>query len=433
MTPPAGDSRRVTPSAAPPGPAAPPGLAARQAALRLLDAVLRRGETLDQVAGNACRGLPQEDAALAMAIAAESLRWLVDLDALLDSVMNQPLPADAKARSVLRLMLAQTLRLGTPPHAVLATGLPLLTGGPRRLAHGVFSTLLKRGAALPPAPTLPPMVAARWGVAWPGRENAIAAAMAAPPPLDLTLREGEDAAHWAERLGGRSLLPNHVRLARGDAVPSLPGYGEGAWWVQDLAASLPARLFGPGQGRRALDMCAAPGGKTLQLAAAGWRVTALDRSEKRLDRLAENLARTRLEARIVAADAREWEPDAAFDAVLLDAPCTATGTCRRHPDVLHRIAPAQIAELAGLQRDLLARAAGWVAPGGRLVYAVCSLEPEESEAQARTLAGLTPDPLSADDLPQGLVPTAEGWLRSDPGMLAEEGGIDGFFIARWRR
>lgn len=409
-----------------------PGLASRQAALRLLDAVLRRGETLDQAAPNACRALPPEDAALAVAVAAESLRWLVDLDRLLDGAMRQPLPSDAKARAVLRLMLAQTLRLGTPPHAVLATGLPLLAGGPRRLAHGVFSSLLRGGAALPEAPTLPPAVAARWSAAWPDRTGAIAAALASPPPLDLTLRAGEDTAAWAERLGGRSLLPGHVRLERGEAVHTLPGFAEGAWWVQDLAASLPARLFGPGEGRRALDLCAAPGGKTLQLAAAGWRVTALDRSARRLDRLRENLARTGLTAEVIAADAREWTPDEPFDAVLLDAPCTATGTCRRHPDVLHRIGPAQVGELVELQATLLACAAPWIAPGGRLVYAVCSLEPEEGEAQARKFAGLAPDPLTPPDVPSGLAMTPEGWLRSDPGMLAETGGIDGFFVARWR-
>jgi 16S rRNA (cytosine967-C5)-methyltransferase len=161
-------------------------------------------------------------------------------------------------------------------------------------------------------------------------------------------------------------------------------------------------------------------------------VTALDISQRRLERLRENLTRTGLSATIVAADALEWEPDAPFDAVLLDAPCTATGTCRRHPDVLHRTGPDQIAQMAGLQEALLERAARWLAPGGRLVYAVCSLESEEGEEQASRVA-LTPDPIRADELPEGLAPTAEGCLRTDPGMLAEAGGLDGFFIARFRR
>jgi len=295
------------------------------------------------------RGLKAEDRALALAIAGEALRWLTDLDALIDSATRETLPADAKPRAVLRLMLAQALRLATPPHAVVATALPLLAGGPRRLAHGVFSTLLKRGVPLPEAPTLPPATAERWDRAWPGRSRAICAALAAPPPLDLTLRDPAATGEWAERLDGASLLPGHVRIARGRAVETLPGFGEGAWWVQDLAASLPARLVGPGEGRRALDLCAAPGGKTLQLAAAGWQVTALDKSARRLDMLRGNLRRTRLDVEVVEADALTWQSADRFDAVLLDAPCTATGTCRRHPDVLHRIAARQIVEMAELQ------------------------------------------------------------------------------------
>lgn len=398
-----------------------PGLPARNAALRLCDAVLRRGETLDQATHNALQSVRADaDRALARAIAAETLRWLTDLDAMIDSATREPLPDDAKPRAVLRLMLAQWLRLDTPPHAVIATGLPLLAGGPRRLAHGVFSTLTRRQVSLPAAPTLPEAVVARWGE----RSEAIAAALAEPPPLDLSLRDATETALWAERLGGVSLLPGHVRLPRGEAVERLPGYADGAWWVQDLAAGLPARLLGLGEGRRVLDLCAAPGGKTLQLAAAGWQVTALDISAKRLERLETNLARTKLSAETVVADALQWTPDEPFDAILLDSPCTATGTCRRHPDVLHRIGPRQIAEMAELQTALLDRAAGWLKPGGKLVYAVCALEPEEGEAQARQVA-LTPDPIALD----GFSATPEGWLRTDPSLV--DGGIDGFFIARW--
>ena len=357
----------------------PPGVPARRAALKLLDAVLRRGETLDAAESAAMRGVSGfADRALARAIAGEVLRWLVDLDALIDSAMKKPLPDDAKPRTVLRMILAQWLRLETPPHAVIATCLPLLAGGPKRLAHGVFSTLQRKGAALPAAPTLPPEVAARWGE----RAEAIAAAVAAPPPLDLTLRDPATTDEWAAKLKAQSLAPGHLRLPRGASVAELPGFEEGAWWVQDLAASLPARLLGPGEGRRALDLCAAPGGKALQLASAGWQVTAVDVSDKRLDRLRENLARTGLTAKIWIADALEWKPAEPFDAILLDAPCTATGTCRRHPDVIHRIGPRQIAEMAELQARLLERASGWLKPGGRLVYASCSLEREEGEEQA---------------------------------------------------
>lgn len=404
------------------------GLPARRAALKLLDAVLRRGETLETAEAAAMRGVnAPADRALARAIAGEVLRWLFDLDALIDSATKSNLPEDAKPRTVLRMMLAQWLRLDTPPHAVIATGLPLLAGGPRRLAHGVFSNLHKQGVALPAMPTVPPEIAARWG----DRAAAIAAGLADPPPLDLTLRDPVKTSEWADKLGGVSLAPGHVRLPRGSSVADLPGYTNGAWWVQDFAASLPARLLGPGEGRRALDLCSAPGGKTLQLASAGWQVTALDKSDKRLDRLRENLKRTGLDAKIWIADALAWEPAEPFDAILLDAPCTATGTCRRHPDVLHRIGPRQIAEMAELQSRLLERAQRWLTPGGVLVYAVCSLEREEGEDQAAHVT-LTPFPITADELLAGLQPTPEGWLRTDPGMLAEAGGLDGFFIARWR-
>jgi 16S rRNA (cytosine967-C5)-methyltransferase len=406
----------------------PAGLPARRGALKLLDAALRRGETLDNAEAAALRGVEASaDRALARAIASEVLRWLVDLDALIDGATQKRLPEDAKPRTVLRMMLAQWLRLDTPPHAVIATALPLLDGGPRRLAHGVFSALHKRGATLPSAPTLAADVAARWGE----RASAIAAGLANPPPLDLTLRDPDEAAEWAEKLGGISLAPGHMRLPRGTAVAELSGYAEGAWWVQDFAASQPARLLGAGEGRRALDLCAAPGGKALQLASAGWQVTAVDASDKRLERLRDNLARTGLTAKIWIADALTWEPAEPFDAILLDAPCTATGTCRRHPDVLHRIDPRQIAEAAGLQASLLERAQRWLKPGGVLVYAVCSIERQEGDDQAVKVA-LQPLPIAPDELPAGLLPTPEGWLRTDPGMLTDRGGLDGFFVARWK-
>ena len=403
------------------------GIHARRAALRLLDAVLRRGETLDIAFNGATKDVRKfEDKALARAIAAEVLRWMVDLDGLIDSATKKHLPDDAKVRMVLRMMLAQWLRLQTPPHAVVATGLDLLAGGPRRLAHGVFSTLTKREVALPLAPTLPEEVAARWG----DRAASIAAGLADPPPLDLTLRDPAETERWQVQLSADSLMPGHLRLARGDNIEKLPGFAEGAWWVQDIAASLPARLLGDGEGRHVLDLCAAPGGKTLQLAAQGWKVTALDISKRRLELLKTNLKRTGLAASTVRADALTWEPKHQFDAILLDAPCTATGTARRHPDVLHRIGARQIAEMAELQAALLDRAKGWLKPGGIFVYATCSLEREEGEDQTSAV-DLAPLPIGSQNLPAGLEPTAEGWLRTDPGMLGEVGGLDGFFIARW--
>ena len=403
------------------------GIHARRAALRLLDAVLRRGETLDIAFNGATKDVRKfEDKALARAIAAEVLRWMVDLDGLIDSATKKPLPDDAKVRMVLRMMLAQWLRLQTPPHAVVATGLDLLAGGPRRLAHGVFSTLTKREVALPPAPTLPAEVATRWG----DRAASIAAGLADPPPLDLTLRDPAETERWQVQLSADSLMPGHLRLARGDNIEKLPGFAEGAWWVQDIAASLPARLFGDGEGRHVLDLCAAPGGKTLQLAAQGWKVTALDISKRRLELLKTNLKRTGLAASTVRADALTWEPKHQFDAILLDAPCTATGTARRHPDVLHRIGARQVEEMAELQAALLDRAKGWLKPGGIFIYATCSLEREEGEDQTSAV-DLAPLPIGLENLPAGLEQTAEGWLRTDPGMLGEAGGLDGFFIARW--
>ena len=350
---------------------------------------------------------------------------------MIDSATKQRLPDDAKARFALRIALVQVLALGTPPHAAIATVLPLVDGGPKRLVHGVFGTLMRQGAALPEIPMLPADTAARWRAAW--DEDAVAAAaraIAAPPPLDLSL-VADDAAP-----GGVSLAPRHTRIVDAAPVPDLPGFAEGRWWVQDLAASIPARLLGEGQGR-VLDLCAAPGGKTLQLAAAGWDVTALDMSESRLARLRDNLARTSLAATIVRADALDWSPKAPFDAVLIDAPCSATGIFRRHPDVLYRVRPSVIAEMADLQRRILARAADLVRPGGTLIYATCSLEPEEGEAQlAAFLADRTDYRIAqatVDELPHGIEAQADGTVRTLPGTLADKGGCDGFFIARLTR
>lgn len=413
-----------------------PGIDTRRAALRVLDAVMRTGQPLDQAVIPATRGLEPADRALAIAIAQEVLRWTPDFDLLIDSQTQLPLADDAKARMVLRMALAQILRLGTPPHAAIATSLPLVDKGPRRLVHGVIGSLWRMQPELAESPTLLPEVAIRWA-GW-GKDMLAQTrtALAEPPPLDLTLKNPDETGKWLNDLGGESLAPGHIRLPRGNAVEALPGYGEGAWWVQDLAASIPVRLLGAGDGRAALDLCAAPGGKTLQLASQGWAVTALDLSAKRLIRLKDNLERTGLSAELVTADLRKWETDNAFDAVLLDAPCTATGTFRRHPDVLHRIGGRQIAELVALQSDMLDRAAGWVKPGGTLVYATCSLEPEEGEAQMAAFlerhADFTLLPVSVAILPEGV--KGEGdHVRTLPGMLADKGGLDGFFVARFIR
>jgi len=404
------------------------GLGARRAALQMLDAVLRRGQTLDSAAA-AIRALPPPDRALAVAIAGESLRRLPGLDALIDSATRQRLPDDSKARMVLRLALAQKAGLDTPDHAVVATALPLVDGGPRRLVHGVLGTLLRRGLPTMDAPCLPDAVERRWREAW-GEDVVHAArrAIAHRPPLDLTFADDGE----AQAFGGISLAPKHARL-ESSAVTELPGFEAGRWWVQDLAASLPARLIRSRQ-TNVLDLCAAPGGKTMQLAAAGHRVTSVDASGHRLGRLRDNLARTHLAAELVEADALDWEPKQAFDAVLLDAPCSATGTFRRHPEVLYRAGPRVIAESANLQARLLAHAARWIEPNGTLAYAVCSLEPEEGETIiAEFLTGnpeFAVDPPQPGELPDFVTPTPDGCVRILPGLLEDKGGLDGFFIAR---
>jgi 16S rRNA (cytosine967-C5)-methyltransferase len=407
------------------------GVGARRAALQMLDGVLRKGLTLDSAAQTA-RGLAPPDHALAIAIAGEALRRLPDLDALIDSATQRPLPADSKARMVLRLALAQKIGLGTPDHALVATALPLVDGGPRRLVHGVLGTLLRKGIPPLDAPRLPDPVEQRWRSAW-GEEVVQAARrqVAKRPPLDLSFADDSESQAYAEQHGGVSLASRHVRLPESSAVPGLAGFGEGGWWVQDLAASLPARLI-PSDATDVLDLCAAPGGKTMQLAAAGHRVTSVDASKNRLARIRENLQRTKLSASLVPVDALTWDPGRSFDAILLDAPCSATGTFRRHPEVLYRARPPIIAERAALQAKLLARAAQWLNPGGALVYSVCSLEPEEGEQIVATFLAANPD-FRLDPpagLPDFVTPDASGQLRILPGLLDDQGGLDGFFAAR---
>jgi 16S rRNA (cytosine967-C5)-methyltransferase len=406
------------------------GVGARRAALHMLDAVLRRGQTLDS-ASAAVRNLSPPDHALAVAIAGEALRRLPDLDALIDSATRQRLPDDSKARTVLRLALAQKVGLGTPDYALVATALPLVDGGPRRLVHGVLGTLLRRGVPPMDESRLPAEVEERWRAAW--GEEAVQAArrqIAKRPPLDLTFADNAEAQAYAQAHGGVSLAPNHVRL-HSSSVTELPGFGEGRWWVQDLAASLPARLV-PGEAKDVLDVCAAPGGKTMQLAASGDRVTAVDASQSRLGRLRENLQRTHLDAQLVEADALKWKANRQYDALLLDAPCSATGTFRRHPEVLYRARPKSISDGAQLQGQLLDRAAEWLKPGGALIYSVCSLEPQEGEVVIGAFLDRHPEFRlnQPKHLPELVPISSEGWVRILPGLLEAEGGLDGFFMAR---
>jgi 16S rRNA (cytosine967-C5)-methyltransferase len=400
--------------------------------LRILDRVLRTGQTVDSAAQGA-KSLKPDDQALSLAIVGETLRRLPELDGLIDGATRQRLPDDSKARMVLRLALAQKPAMNVPDHALVATALPLVDGGPRRLVHGVLGTVLRSEPVASDAPALPEEVEARWGKAW--GDDVVAAArrqIVRRPALDLSFADEGVAKEFAEQTGGVSLADRHVRLADAGAITALPGFGEGRWWVQDIAASLPARLVS--NTGDVLDACAAPGGKTMQLAASGHQVLALDRSQNRLKRLSENLERTGLKADVEVADAFEWTPSRQFDAVLLDAPCSATGTFRRHPEVLYRVRPRFIGEAASAQLDLLGRARDWVRPGGTLIYSVCSLEPEEGEQVIEAFladnSDYAIDAPRPGELPDFVTPHERGWVRILPGMIESAGGLDGFFVAR---
>ena len=386
--------------------------------------------------------LAGRDRAFARLLAATVLRRLGEIDAALAPLLSRPLPVGAaRVMNALRLGTAQRLFLDTPPHAAVDTTVRLLDG---RLSgfKGLANAVLRRVAA-----TAAPADAARrntpdwlwrsWSAAY-GEETAaaIAAAHLAEPPLDLTV--AGDAETWRDTLQAALLPTGSLRRPIGGDPAALPGFEDGAWWVQDAAAALPARLLGPVAGKRVIDLCAAPGGKTAQLAAAGADVTAIDRSPQRLARLRANLERLGLGAEVVEADADAWRPDRPADAVLLDAPCTATGTIRRHPDIARIKTAADVAKMAAVQDRLLRAAVEMTAPGGRLVYATCSLQPEEGPARVAALLGggapLRLDGISALEMP-GLSDAigADGTVRTLPCHWKELGGLDGFFIARFRR
>jgi 16S rRNA (cytosine967-C5)-methyltransferase len=431
-----------------------PGLASRRIAAAALSAVLHRGrsldETLDPATGVAGLGdLSDRDRALVRMLTATVLRHLGTLRSLLHAMLKRGFPADVpQVEIALLLGVAQILFLDVPDHAAVDLSVELAAEHRNKryagLANAVLRRIAREGrgrcASLDPLLDTPSWLFERWRRAYGAITAArIAAAHKISPPLDLTAKH--DAALWAKRLGGL-LLPNGtIRLHASGAVDALPGYHAGAWWVQDVAASLPARLLGDVRNRSVADLCAAPGGKTAQVAAAGARVTAVDRSENRLKRLHENLERLSLSAEVVAADATEWA-GGPFDAVLLDAPCSATGTIRRHPDIPWQRKPADLARLVSLQKRLLDRAAALTKPGGLLVYATCSLEPEEGEDQARSFAARHPnfthipvDPAELGGMAEFVSPAGD--LRTLPCHLpnANPGlaGCDGFFATRWRR
>lgn len=417
----------------------------RRAAAELTIAVLDQGRTFEDALADtkSFSALEGRDRAFARAVASATLRRLGGIDAILAKFLAKPLPESAFAgRAILRTGAAQLLVLHTPPHAAVGESVALANAhkGSRGFA-GLINAVLRKVAnegpslfeAQPLGADLPPWLFARWRAAY-GDETAavIAKALHNEAPLDLSARG--DAAALAQAVSGEVLPTGSVRLGEHGPVDELPGFDDGAFWVQDAAAALPAKLLGDVRGKDVLDLCAAPGGKTLQLAAAGANVTALDKDHSRLDRLRASLKRTGLSAEIVAMDAREWSPSKLYDCVLLDAPCTATGTLRRHPDIAWLRRPTDIPALATLQAELLARAATFLKPGGTLVYAVCSLEPEEGDAIVRNAPDtLQRDPIAPGELADPAFVTEDGALRTLPSHWAERGGVDGFYAARFKR
>lgn len=431
----------------------------------MIAAVLHQGRALDEAlaaafASPAYADLDIRDRRLARQIAATALRYARPLQALLDRRLSKPLPARyARVSAILLAAAAQLCRLTVPLHAAISLAVEQTrrTPGARhldKLVNAVLRGLASDGTVLSDTPqtiadAFPDWMLRRWVQHYgDATAQAIAAASLHEAALDLTVKS--DPMRWAERLGGVALAIGSVRLAAGGRIEDLDGFAEGEWWVQDTAAALPARIIG--SPAEVADLCAAPGGKTALLAASGARVTAVDISPDRLARLSSNLDRLGLSAELVEADVASWAPGRQFEAVLLDAPCTATGTIRRHPDIIHLKRETDIAQLAELQSRLLRNAATLVKPGGQLVYCTCSLEPEEGEQQieaflashpAFAISPIEPGPFGIE--PHWLTP--EGFLRTlpcftpavipgspdAPDQAPVPRGMDGFFVARLRR
>jgi len=437
-------------------------LSSRSSALEILRAVLRRNSALDEAASGhlGFAKLQPRDRAFVRLLVATALRRLGQIDGLIAACLERPIePKAPAAHDVLRLGIAQLLFLKTPPHAAVDTSVALTEAAGHGALKGLVNAVLRRlsrdGLGLLEAQdaaklNTPAWLWESWCAAYgEATTRKIAEAHMAEPPLDITVKshgESHRESHresWASRLGAAILPTGSLRRPAaqeggGGAIPELPGFAEGEWWVQDAAAAIPAGLFGNVAGRKFVDLCAAPGGKTAQLAAAGAKVTAVDVSAARIKLLRENMDRLHLPAELICADASVWRPREPADCVLLDAPCTATGTLRRHPDIARLKSSKDVTRLTAVQDRLLDAAAMMLSTGGTLIYCTCSLQPEEGDQRIAALLARNSDlvrvpiaPGEAGGLPELL--TAQGDLRTLPCHLASQGGMDGFYAVRLRR
>lgn len=406
------------------------GLDARRAAVLAMTAVTEEGRLLGDVLPGVTAKLEAGDAARAGRLATEALRWADRSDRVLGPHLR--MKPEEPVMNVLRLALYEMFEAGAPGHAVVDAAVSLTKKSKAGLVNAVLRNVIRRDVVWSemPVPRVAKWLRKRLVKAW-GKAavEAMEQVFAAPVPLDLSLKSSDG---WAETLGAEQMPTGSLRLREAGQVSALPGFADGAWWVQDAGATLAAKVLAPVAGERVLDLCAAPGGKTMQLAAAGAKVTTLDVSDKRMERVRENLSRTGIQAEIVVADALKWTPDEPLDAILLDAPCSATGTLRRHPDLAYARDGSGVPELVALQAALLDRALGWLKPGGRLVYCTCSLLPEEGEAQIEAALAHFPGlNVVQTDFP-GREPAwnVSTGLRVRPDHWAACGGIDGFFVSR---